>query len=52
MEEFRAFKAADKGLGLQAIQERVELLGGALKIESQEGKGTRLSFTAPWEKLG
>lgn len=33
--------------GLMGMQERAELLGGTMKIESGEGQGTRLLFTFP-----
>jgi two-component system, chemotaxis family, CheB/CheR fusion protein len=33
--------------GLAAMEERVEILGGSLKIVSQAGKGTTISFSAP-----
>ena len=36
--------------GLAAMEERVEILGGSLKISSQEGKGTTISFSAPVAK--
>jgi signal transduction histidine kinase len=36
-----------KSLGLFGIQERVELMGGSLKVESQPGKGTRLYIQVP-----
>jgi signal transduction histidine kinase len=36
--------------GLAAMEERVQILGGCLKISSQAGKGTRISFSAPVEK--
>jgi signal transduction histidine kinase len=37
----------DSGFGLQGIRERVDKLGGVLTIDSQPGKGTRLSVTIP-----
>ena len=36
--------------GLAAMEERVEILGGSLKIVSQAGKGTTISFSAPVAK--
>ncbi len=39
--------AIGKGLGLMAMDERVRMLGGNLKISSQEGQGTRVSFVVP-----
>lgn len=33
-----------KGLGLRSIQERVDLLGGTLDIQSQTGKGTKITI--------
>lgn len=35
------------GLGLFGMQERAELLGGTLKIESSPGNGTQVSATVP-----
>jgi two-component system CheB/CheR fusion protein len=38
-------RAAKKGMGLAAMEERVRQLGGTLKIWSKEGKGTHLAFS-------
>jgi PAS domain S-box-containing protein len=43
-------EAPKKGLGLAAMDERVRMLGGALKISSQEGRGTRISFVVPMQR--
>lgn len=40
-------KGPDMGLGLLGLQERVNLLGGSLSIESGPGKGSRLGITIP-----
>jgi two-component system sensor histidine kinase UhpB len=37
------------GFGLQGIQERVQQLGGTLKIESSPLRGTHLSARIPLE---
>ena len=37
----------ERGLGLHGIQERVELIGGKLTLESAEGRGTRLCVEVP-----
>ena len=37
----------DKGLGLVAMEERVSVLGGTLKINSQENRGTGIALTLP-----
>jgi signal transduction histidine kinase len=37
----------DRGLGLLGISERVHRLNGAMRIDSEEGKGTLLSIALP-----
>jgi hypothetical protein len=41
--------ADDGGFGIFSIRERMDLLGGSLKIESLPGKGTRAVLEAPLE---
>lgn len=38
---------APNGMGLKTMYERVRMIGGSLNLWSQEGKGTRLSFSIP-----
>lgn len=38
---------SDTGLGLRGIDERTKLLKGSLAIESQRGRGTRISLLVP-----
>jgi len=39
------------GLGLLGIQERLNAFGGKLRIQSAEGRGTKLEITAPMTEL-
>ena len=40
-----------RGLGLTAMQERLNAVGGAVTIESAPGKGTELRISLPMEKV-
>jgi GAF domain-containing protein len=48
-EQLRLF-TRQTGIGLLGMQDRLELLGGRLEIDSQPGQGTRLVAYAPWEE--
>ena len=52
--EQEASTHGNKHLGLLGMRERVALLGGEMKIESQRKKGTKISIEIPWkgEDLG
>jgi two-component system, NarL family, sensor kinase len=52
--EQEASRHGDKHLGLLGMRERVALLKGNIKIESQLEKGTKISIEIPWkgEDLG
>jgi signal transduction histidine kinase len=39
------------GIGLLGMQERIELLGGRLVVDSQPGRGTRVVAQIPWEEV-
>lgn len=41
--------SSSKGIGLVGVQERFELLGGHLQIDSEPGRGTKLTASAPLE---
>lgn len=40
-----------RSLGIQGMYERMELVGGKLKIESQPGFGTKVSLQIPFESI-
>lgn len=40
-------RTKDKGIGLAAMEERLRLIRGTLKILSRKGKGTSVTFTIP-----
>jgi len=42
------FSSGQPGLGLLGIHERIIALGGALRIDSAPGRGTKLEITAPF----
>jgi len=41
------YKNLHQGMGLATMEERVRMLGGVLKLESEPGQGTRLHFSVP-----
>jgi signal transduction histidine kinase len=51
---FNVEEAFDSGgsrtIGLSNIRERIYMLGGALKIESRLGQGTRAEFRIPLQQ--
>jgi signal transduction histidine kinase len=52
VEYVRAQASTEKGLGLAAMDERLRMLGGSLDIWSEEGTGTKITFTVPVEEGG
>ncbi|GMR10682.1 MAG: histidine kinase [Anaerolineae bacterium] len=42
----------EAGYGLRNMRDRARLLGGELVIDSEPGRGTRVTLTAPWEETG
>lgn len=47
----KAAASGAPGLGLLGIRERLNAVGGKLRIQSAEGRGTRLEITAPLEQV-
>ena len=45
-------RRGERGLGLLGMQERIDALGGELRIESSPGAGTRLRVTVPMGGTG
>jgi signal transduction histidine kinase len=45
-------KPAQRGLGLIAMRERAELLGGKVDIQSEQGEGTTLTLEIPLARKG
>jgi signal transduction histidine kinase len=42
----------EAGYGLRNMRDRARLLGGELMIDSEPGRGTRVTLAAPWEETG
>jgi signal transduction histidine kinase len=40
----------NSGYGLRNMRDRARLLGGSLAIDTQPGRGTRVTLTAPWQE--
>jgi signal transduction histidine kinase len=47
LQQARRKGSAEKGLGLATMDERVRIMDGVLDLWSQEGKGTRMTFSIP-----
>jgi signal transduction histidine kinase len=50
LESLPAVTSSLRGIGLLGMQERLELLGGRVWVESEPGKGTCLTAFVPWVK--
>jgi len=46
----RSSHSPEKGLGLDAMEERARMLGASLEIKSRVGEGTRITLTIPMEE--
>jgi PAS domain S-box-containing protein len=47
LNEITQSASPDRGLGLTVMDERARMAGGTLSLWSEEGKGTKISFTVP-----
>ncbi len=47
----RAETSGSSGLGLKSMQNRAKLIGATFAIESETGKGTRISVTLPLQEM-
>lgn len=50
--EIKARHSLEKGLGLDAMEERAHMLGASLRISSRVGKGTKVTLRIPAEEGG
>jgi signal transduction histidine kinase len=44
----KSASAAQDGNGIRGMRERAHILGGQLRVESNEGKGTTVNLNLPW----
>ena len=50
VEGLAARTVSEKGLGLATMNERARMLGGSLYLQSEQGKGTRITLSVPIRK--